>query len=86
MESRSIGEGKISCAPGTSVLPYSLKMWTIDFTSILHLTPSTLCVFLLLDLKSMVQVLMKHESTDVPGAHDTFPLEKDKHRLDDLVR
>jgi hypothetical protein len=40
----------------------------------------------LLDLKSMVQVLRKHGSTDVPEAHDSFTLEKDKHRPDGLVR
>jgi hypothetical protein len=46
--------------------------------SILHLTPPitlpTSCAFLLLDLKSMIQILRKYESTDVLRAHDTFSL------------
>jgi hypothetical protein len=70
--------GESILAPNTSVLPYFLKIWTIDFRSILlsdvqvrsilHLTPPTSCVFLLLDLKSMVQILRKHGSMDILGA------------------
>jgi hypothetical protein len=79
--------GKVSCAPSTFILPCFLKIWIVDFRSILlsnpqdrsilHLTPPntppTSCAFLLFDLKLMVQILRKHESTDVLEEHDTFP-------------
>jgi hypothetical protein len=77
-------DGKVSCAFSTFVLPCFLIIWIIDFRSNDRMTHKVEGVKYKMNLtwgcknkmnlKSMVQILRKYESTNMMRAQDTFSL------------